>query len=77
MCIYIKDSGPGVDEAKIKNICELFNQSDREKMEQQGCGLGLYIASKFIEINNGKLEFSPRKDEKGLTAKISFKNSKP
>ncbi len=61
--ISIGDYGIGFDPVKIKNSINAFSQIDRDKLEQQGGGLGLAIASKYAEINGAYLSFERR--EKG------------
>ena len=38
----------------------VFGQLDRERIEQQGGGLGLAIASRYATINKGRIEFERR-----------------
>ena len=56
----IRDRGIGFDPARLKEAIDTFGQLDRDKLEQQGGGLGLAIASKYAKINNAKLEFAAR-----------------
>lgn len=56
----LRDRGMGLDLAKIREAIDVFGQINREKLEQQGSGLGLAIASKFVEINKGRLDFARR-----------------
>jgi two-component system sensor histidine kinase/response regulator len=60
--IEIRDRGIGFDPAKIREALEAFGQIDREKLEQQGGGLGLAIAYKYALINKCKLLFATRHD---------------
>ncbi|MCS6893400.1 MAG: hybrid sensor histidine kinase/response regulator [Deltaproteobacteria bacterium] len=46
-----------------------FYQPDRKTLEQQGTGLGLYIAKSLIEINNGKLKIY---NNHGAVSELSF-----
>lgn len=68
--VTIQDHGPGVPEHVTREAFELFTQIDREKLEQQGCGVGLTIAKYFTEINDGKLHFRNTPD--GLEVELSF-----
>jgi len=56
----VRDRGVGFDPSKIQQAIETFGQIDRDRMEQQGGGLGLAISSKYAAINKAKLEFSTR-----------------
>jgi signal transduction histidine kinase len=58
--LAIKDRGIGLDMNKLKEALDAFGQINREKLEQQGGGLGLAIASKYAAINLGRLEFEAR-----------------
>jgi two-component system, sensor histidine kinase and response regulator len=58
--IDIKDRGIGLDPKKLDEAIDVFGQIDRERLEQQGGGLGLSIASHFIMLNSGRLEFEAR-----------------
>lgn len=51
--ICIQDSGFGMSKDQIKNIAA-YNQYDRKLHEQQGTGLGLFIAKLLVELNGGK-----------------------
>ena len=61
ICLDIKDRGIGLDIDKLDEAIDVFGQINRDRLEQQGGGLGLPIASRYASINNGRLEFEPRK----------------
>ena len=67
--IEIRDRGLGINVAKIKEAIDLFGQIDRDKLEQQGGGLGLAIASRYANINGGRIEFE-RRQGGGTTASV-------
>lgn len=58
--LAVKDRGIGLDLSKIKEALDVFGQINRDKLEQQGGGLGLAIASQYAAINQGRLEFESR-----------------
>ena len=58
--VEVRDRGIGIDPARVKEAIDLFGQLDREKLEQQGGGLGLAIANRYASINQGRLEFENR-----------------
>ncbi|MCK9410516.1 MAG: hybrid sensor histidine kinase/response regulator [Bacteriovoracaceae bacterium] len=62
----VQDFGLGVPEDKRSILFQKFGQVDREKNEQQGSGLGLYIAHNLAKINGGDLWFESQED-KGST----------
>jgi len=68
--ITIQDNGIGIDENKINEITA-FGQFDRDKMEQQGIGLGLITSKKLIEFYGGTFSLTKNSD-KGTNVKISL-----
>ena len=65
----IHDQGPGMNDFDAKRALQAFEQIDRERMEQQGSGLGLSIASQLVQVNRGQLELCSR-DCGGTTARV-------
>ncbi|AXX93010.1 hypothetical protein CPU12_07315 [Malaciobacter molluscorum LMG 25693] len=57
----IIDSGVGIDEKDLKNIFNVFEQSEQDRAKYGGTGLGLAICSKLVEMMNGKIEVSSKK----------------
>lgn len=53
--ISVVDDGIGIPEAEIPHLFGRFHQIDREKMEQQGVGLGLAIARELIRLHGGDI----------------------
>lgn len=70
--ISVIDQGPGLPGHIAKRACGLFEQIDRDKLEQQGCGIGLSIASYFTEINGGTISFGTPLNGIGLEVRVSF-----
>jgi two-component system sensor histidine kinase/response regulator len=68
--ISVCDIGIGIDGMMKKNI-EAFTQFNRDKMGQQGLGLGLITAIKLIEFYSGEISCSSN-NEKGTCVKLSF-----
>jgi signal transduction histidine kinase len=58
--IEVRDRGPGIDLMRVEEAIDVFGQLDREKLEQQGGGLGLAIASRYAHLNGARLEFDHR-----------------
>ncbi len=53
--IAVIDEGPGILPGEIPHLFERFRQVAREKMEQQGVGLGLAIAQGVIHLHGGEI----------------------
>jgi two-component system, sensor histidine kinase and response regulator len=53
--IAVADEGPGIPPDEIPHLFERFRQIDREKMEQQGVGLGLAVAQGVIQLHGGEI----------------------
>ncbi|HTX17893.1 MAG TPA: response regulator [Bacteroidota bacterium] len=47
----VADNGIGIPPEKQSGLFEKFHQVNREAQEQQGAGLGLYIARKLADLN--------------------------
>jgi protein-histidine pros-kinase len=56
MVLTVEDDGIGIDPANIKHIFERFRQLNREKLEQQGIGLGLTMADRLVDLHGGRIE---------------------
>lgn len=53
--IAVTDQGVGLTPDAIKNIFKRFQQFDREIMEQQGAGLGMFIAHNLVQLHGGEI----------------------
>ncbi len=53
--IRVHDQGIGIDPSQFEQIFDRFHQVDRQKMEQQGAGLGLTIARGLIRLHGGDI----------------------
>lgn len=58
--IAVSDRGIGLNVEKVKEAINIFGQINREKLEQQGGGLGLAIANQYATIHKGSLDFENR-----------------
>jgi two-component system sensor histidine kinase/response regulator len=53
--IAVADEGVGIAAEEVPHLFERFRQVDREKVEQQGVGLGLSIARGVILLHGGEI----------------------
>lgn len=53
--IAIIDQGVGIAAEEIPHLFQRFHQIDRQRMEQQGVGLGLAISQEFIHLHKGEI----------------------
>ncbi len=60
--MQVKDKGIGFNDSQLSTITQAFCQIDRDKLEQQGSGAGLAIASAFVHFHSGRLEFANNPD---------------
>ncbi len=54
--IAVTDYGIGIPVAEIPNLFQKFRQINRERYEQQGIGVGLYIARQLILLHGGDID---------------------
>ena len=53
--IDVRDTGIGIDQAKLESIFEPFTQLDQEAGQREGVGLGLAISRKLSRLMGGDL----------------------
>jgi len=70
----VQDFGVGIASEKKSIIFQKFGQIDREKNEQQGSGLGLYIAYNLAKLNGADLWFESE-EGKGSTFYLRVRKS--
>ncbi|MCB0334546.1 MAG: response regulator, partial [Bdellovibrionales bacterium] len=58
--VEVRDRGMGMNVARVQDAIDAFGQVDRDKLEQQGGGLGLALASRYAKINGGSIELHNR-----------------
>jgi two-component system sensor histidine kinase/response regulator len=67
--LMIKDFGIGFSKQEIESISP-FKQYNRENLEQQGMGLGLYLSKSLLEKESGELQI---KSKKGSYTQVHIK----
>lgn len=69
--LCVADDGIGVELKNLEKIYP-FRQFHREKQEQQGKGLGLYIVQKLVDFHQGTLNFEKKAGGEGLVVSIQI-----
>ncbi len=71
--IGVQDWGVGISETKIDSLFETFGQVDRDKLEQQGAGLGLVITQALVASMGGTIRIeSSQGPDSGTTVTIAL-----
>ncbi len=60
--VSVSDEGVGISPEKVEALFERFRQVNREKMEQQGAGLGLVITREVIRCMGGDVTVESQLD---------------
>ena len=61
--ISVEDDGIGIDQYHLKDIFRRFERVDKSySRNTEGCGLGLNIVKKIVEIHNGSIDIESRKE---------------
>lgn len=68
--VEVRDRGIGIDPDKLHEAIDIFGQIDRDRLEQQGGGLGLAIANRYAGLHGGRLEFERRVDGGSIVALV-------
>jgi len=63
LLVKIKDNGTGIDEEDLEHIFDAYQQGAiSEKVKQLGVGLGLNLCKEIVELYNGKIEVTSKKN---------------
>ena len=60
--VEVTDTGIGFPKEEMPRVFEKFYQFNKDKQQQQGAGLGLYIAKNLAEINHCELSITSTED---------------
>jgi len=53
--VAVSDEGIGIASKEIPHLFERFRQINRDRMEQQGSGLGLALAQELVHLHDGEI----------------------
>jgi signal transduction histidine kinase len=53
--VSVRDSGPGIDPAKLSTLFQKFNRIEINE-RQEGIGLGLFIVKELVAAHGGRVE---------------------
>ena len=72
LAVVVRDTGIGIDPAKLAEVGEPFHQADASINRRfGGSGLGLAITSRLLLLHGGRLQIDSRPGE-GTTARAIF-----
>lgn len=71
MVFFVRDHGVGIPSTEQAQIFEKFFRATNVKTQEEGTGLGLYIAKAIVRAHGGKLWFES-KENKGTTFYFSL-----
>lgn len=54
--LSVSDDGPGIDPQQQKKVFEPFYQADNAGMATAGTGIGLFVARRLTELQNGSIQ---------------------
>jgi signal transduction histidine kinase len=63
-CIAIEDNGPGIPKSEQERVFERFYRC--ENHESPGCGIGLSIVKRVVELHKASITLSTPESGKGL-----------
>lgn len=69
--LTIEDNGPGISEKDLQHVTERFYRA--ENHSTPGCGIGLSIVDRVVQMHRGTLQFCQADSGQGLKVIIQFK----
>ncbi|MGM0560293.1 MAG: ATP-binding protein [Pseudomonadota bacterium] len=76
LCLYVQDTGVGMDPSEVEDALAPFTQLDSSLSRKfEGTGLGLPLTQKLIELHDGELKIDTAPG-KGTTASIILPNTR-
>ncbi len=68
--LIIEDSGPGISEQDRKRVTQRFYRAENHQVP--GCGIGLSIVDRVVQIHKGSLELCPADNGQGLKVVVQL-----
>ena len=63
VAVIVEDQGPGIPEADVEQVFELFHRVDNEATRQvPGTGQGLYLVRQLVGLHGGSVDIGARTD---------------
>lgn len=75
--LSVTDEGPGLAAEDLGQLGRKSFRGQRQRHATTGFGLGLWIASAFVQANGGRLEIANRSDTPGAIASIILPAAEP
>lgn len=75
LVVEVADNGPGIPPEEWEKVFEEMYQYDRERMEQQGAGLGLTIARGYARLGGGDVRILD--SESGTRVRLTMTEIEP
>jgi CheY-like chemotaxis protein len=66
-CVQVTDTGRGIAREMLPQIFDCFRQGDGATAEENGLGLGLYIARQLVEMHHGSIAAASEGPNHGST----------
>lgn len=78
-CLAVEDSGPGIPEDQRASIFERFYRigRDRHPSGEPGCGLGLAIVQRLVELHRGRIRVSGSRFGNGAAFEVCLPAAGP
>jgi two-component system sensor histidine kinase QseC len=72
--LAVEDSGPGIPANLQERIFERFYRigGDRHESSESGCGLGLAIAKRIVDLHDATIEVTPSRFAPGAAFRVTF-----
>ncbi len=70
VCLRVEDNGPGIEAADTQRVFERFYRLKNH--DQPGCGIGLSIVARVVELHHASITLRPPESGKGLLVEVCF-----